>query len=222
MYYNYPLVNNGNEPFPLFFNTNVSFDLNKDKKVAIVASSGTLLDNEFGDEIDKHDIIIRFNASRVKGYEKHVGSRTDIRIFNGHAFNGDTDEKICLGHDKSFVPSLENEHFLIKSWNYKQFYEGIFNCINKNYINFVHPQFLRCCNDLVSKNEASAGLVGVILATTLGVKPTLYGFGFYSESNDKVHYWEDVNPTWKTGHGFNEEKLIMDRLANQDLIKIRK
>ena len=55
------------------------------KSVAIVGSSGIVLNKEYGKLIDSFDIIVRINVARVKGFEKHVGSRTDVRFFNGHA-----------------------------------------------------------------------------------------------------------------------------------------
>ena len=217
-----PEVSINNQSFPIFSNLNSNLDFTKVKTAALVASSGTLLDNNFGDEIDKHDLIIRFNAARVKGYEKYVGSRTDIRILNGHAFNGSTKKDICLGHDPNFLTTLENETFLVKSYNVQEFIEGVMKYINKNPINFLHPNFLIYCNNLVSKPEASAGLIGVLLLVTLGIKPNLYGYGFYSESNDKVHYWEEVNSNWSTGHGFDEEKNIIDDLYKNNLLNIIK
>jgi len=67
-----PEIQINNISFPIFSNKNTSINFNKIKSAALVASSGTLLDNEFGEEIDKNDLIIRFNAARVKGYENHV------------------------------------------------------------------------------------------------------------------------------------------------------
>lgn len=217
-----PEVSINNQSFPIFSNLNSNLDFTKIKTAALVASSGTLLDNNFGDEIDKYDLIIRFNAARVKGYEKYVGSKTDIRILNGHAFNGSTKKDICLGHDPNFLTTLENETFLVKSYNVQEFIEGVMKYINKTPINFLHPNFLMYCNNLVSKPEASAGLIGVLLLVTLGIKPDLYGYGFYSESNDKVHYWEEVNSNWSTGHGFDEEKNIIDDLYKNNLLNIIK
>ena len=50
---------------------------------ALVGSSYNLMKNEFGAEIDSHDLVVRLNDPPVKGYEKHVGARpADISIFN--------------------------------------------------------------------------------------------------------------------------------------------
>lgn len=215
-----PHVTIGNLTFPIFSNKNSNLNLLNTKSVALVASSGRLLDAEYGDDIDNHDLVVRYNAARVVGYEKHVGTRTDVRILNGHAFNGSTKKDVCLQHDPTFLSKLEGETFLIKSFNAMEFIEGVLTHINKTPMNFLHQNFLSYCNGLVSKPEASAGLVGVILMVTLGIKPTLYGYGFYSESNDRVHYWEEVNPNWKTGHGFDEERKIIEELESRGMLTI--
>ncbi|NDB56776.1 hypothetical protein EB169_13235, partial [archaeon] len=57
--------------------------LNK-KRCAVVSNSGSLLDKSYGELIDSHDVIIRCNRTVIEGYEKFVGSRTDIRLLNNH------------------------------------------------------------------------------------------------------------------------------------------
>ena len=52
---------------------------------AVVGSSGSLLEAEFGREIDAQDVVIRFNNAPSEAYESFVGSRTDVRILNSHA-----------------------------------------------------------------------------------------------------------------------------------------
>lgn len=49
---------------------------------AVVGSSSSLLIQELGEEIDSHEIVIRFNGAPTYGYEKQVGKKTSIRISN--------------------------------------------------------------------------------------------------------------------------------------------
>lgn len=44
----------------------------------IVGNGGSLLNKHQGSNIDTFDNVVRFNAFETKGYEPHVGSKTDI------------------------------------------------------------------------------------------------------------------------------------------------
>lgn len=46
--------------------------------VIIVGNSGTLLKKELGPTIDTYDYIVRMGECRIKGYENHVGTRTNM------------------------------------------------------------------------------------------------------------------------------------------------
>ena len=129
-----------NKPIQIFANKYVSIDwllpIKGDKlghvekpspSVAIVGSSGILLDKEYGKDIDSHDIIMRFNMARVKGFEKHVGSKTDFRMIAGKSFWRDLSENFS-SYDNNFLTDLQEEHFLIKA---KPMYPAIQGIIKK-------------------------------------------------------------------------------------------
>lgn len=46
---------------------------------AVVGNGGGLLGMAAGSEIDKHDIVIRFNGGPVNGFQRYVGSKTTFR-----------------------------------------------------------------------------------------------------------------------------------------------
>ncbi|XRA99842.1 sialyltransferase [Pycnococcus provasolii] len=52
------------------------------KTCAVVGNGGALLYTRYGAAIDAHDTIWRVNQGPTKGYEAHVGSRTDLRVVN--------------------------------------------------------------------------------------------------------------------------------------------
>ncbi|XP_078582066.1 alpha-N-acetyl-neuraminyl-2,3-beta-galactosyl-1,3-N-acetyl-galactosaminide alpha-2,6-sialyltransferase-like [Branchiostoma floridae x Branchiostoma japonicum] len=47
---------------------------------ALVTGSGRMLNYKAGNEIDQADCVIRMNEGPVLGYEKHVGSKTTLRV----------------------------------------------------------------------------------------------------------------------------------------------
>lgn len=51
-------------------------------RCALVGNSGSLLSADFGKEINKHDVVIRFNQAPTKGFEKFVGNKTTFRVLN--------------------------------------------------------------------------------------------------------------------------------------------
>src|SRR5262245_61322180 len=46
--------------------------------LAIVGNAGYLAELNQGSEIDAHDVVLRMNNFRTKGFEAQVGARTDI------------------------------------------------------------------------------------------------------------------------------------------------
>jgi len=54
------------------------------KTVALVGPAKYLINSGQGDALDKYDVVIRFNGSIIsnQNFENHVGSRTDVWIYN--------------------------------------------------------------------------------------------------------------------------------------------
>jgi len=51
----------------------------KHKSIALVGSGGSVLDHEYGELIESHDIVLRINRGvPYKEFQKHVGKRTDV------------------------------------------------------------------------------------------------------------------------------------------------
>jgi hypothetical protein len=52
------------------------------RSFAVVGNAPTIVENEYGDIIDSHDVIVRFNRATTTGLETKIGSRTDILVVN--------------------------------------------------------------------------------------------------------------------------------------------
>ena len=63
----------------MFHDTYKMINFPNNPETCIIVGNGTsVLDFELGDKVDDFDTVIRFNAYRIDGYEKHVGTKTDI------------------------------------------------------------------------------------------------------------------------------------------------
>ena len=202
---------------------NSSFDFGNIGSVALVGSSGCVLDSEYGQMIDSHDTIIRFNAARVAGYEKYVGSRTDIRIMNGHCFAGTSDPVRFEKHDPNFISSLRNEHFFVKGYNGPEFHRGVLSNLNKNHINFLSERYIQWCGSFLERH-ASVGFIGLMIAVTASDNIAVFGFDHGQIEDSRRHYWEAVRSAdnWKTGqsHSFNSERIIFKKYEESGVLKI--
>ncbi|KAK3286369.1 hypothetical protein CYMTET_6071 [Cymbomonas tetramitiformis] len=49
---------------------------------AVVGNAGHLISARHGTWIDRHELVMRFNRQVIKGYERHVGTRTTHRVLN--------------------------------------------------------------------------------------------------------------------------------------------
>jgi len=52
-------------------------------RCAFIGTGEQLLQGNFGEEIDAHDSVVRYN-NPIKGYEKHVGTKTTLMWVKGH------------------------------------------------------------------------------------------------------------------------------------------
>lgn len=53
-------------------------------KTVLVGNGGSLLRRNLGSRIDTFDRVVRINLCHIKGYEQHVGTRTDLWLVSLH------------------------------------------------------------------------------------------------------------------------------------------
>ena len=92
----------------------VSPSLHINGSVAIVGSSGSLLNKNYGKFIDTFDNVIRFNRAEVsETYKDHIGLKTTLRVVNNHVFdNIDISKYGYTNSPKNFVKKLRNTNIL--------------------------------------------------------------------------------------------------------------
>ena len=97
---------------------NIRKEFPRYKSCAVVGTSGSLKDKALGEQIDKHEAVIRIDLGRTVGFERDVGARTtfdfaaanDLRnlVSNKNAFAGREEDDDVEPEDDSELES-ENE-----------------------------------------------------------------------------------------------------------------
>ena len=103
------------------------FEIKKNSSIAVVGNSGILMENEFGKEIDEHDIIIRCNRARTIGFEKHVGGKTTLRMVATKSAGAYDLSETFSDWDPEFLANLKNEHLILCGPRINQLLVGFFS-----------------------------------------------------------------------------------------------
>lgn len=229
---------------PLLVCQNQSEKLLDGKSVAVVGNSGKLLHHNYGEAIDAHDAVIRFNWAPTEGYEEQVGSKTTIRLSNTHYLKAVTDDefdekmgKNYTGWSKDFYFSkIKNEAIVLKKmsswvndletdWRINKRIEELGN----NTIDCLEERFMTYCDAMTYPKMSSMGLLGVAMAIAnrdegRGAKSIdCYGFNFYEEEEEDRHYYDVMTQSKEQQaehHDFDHEKGVLLMLAKEGIIKI--
>ena len=188
---------------------------------AIIGNSPSILQRELGLSIDNHDKIIRCNLGIVKGFEKFVGSRTDIRLINCHVQRTiqNTSQRIdpekfeSLKHYKIQEIILPNEILVLKDARENRFRQEIpmeHEFIRKS---DMHNKVYSYSNHIFEKYSISihfsAGAFAVAMALDLfpNSQIDLYGFSFAGQKDPEAstHYFEKINGP-EYNHHYDKEK----------------
>ena len=186
----------------------------KRRKCAVVGNSGSVLEHQFGAEIDQHDTVFRFNAGVTEDYEQFVGETTSFRFFNRPERAGK--------YLKADAPSLTilRDTYDVKSW--AKTLERVPS--TKHYM--LDPAFLCHAWDWVENKgqKPSSGLLGVVLALHACKTVDLYGFDAtnYFQKNSRPHYydWERPQKGREKVHPFAMEHEVFQRLHSLGFIRI--
>lgn len=196
----------------------------KAKRCAVVGNSGLLAEQYHGDAIDASDVVIRFNLAATKGYERHVGSKTSIRIYNSDFRTPQEPGEIVI----SQVRKNNRLRPWIKGARRKP----------RNLSFMFDPSFLCHVWEWISKrgNKPSTGMNGVMLGLRLCDHVDLYGFHYAeyfagakknggSAENKKAirpHYYEDKQPpkAATVHHPFILEKDLYKMLERRGVLTL--
>jgi hypothetical protein len=183
-----------------------------DKNIALVGNSDSILDEEHGSIIDYHVQVARFNNAITEGFEKHVGSKTDLRISNPHVFEDHPDHhvnKVRPGSLQYRLDNPEEPYILIPA-------------------NVYRPQLLRkiqvdgieeCPTAKKISKEYTVGFSFVLLCVRMGIIPNLFGFSLNMERRG-THYWQEREAPNMVGHDQLQEQQLLRELKKANKIKV--
>eukprot|EP00232_Nephroselmis_pyriformis_P007658 CAMPEP_0182881610 /NCGR_PEP_ID=MMETSP0034_2-20130328/17279_1 /TAXON_ID=156128 /ORGANISM="Nephroselmis pyriformis, Strain CCMP717" /LENGTH=270 /DNA_ID=CAMNT_0025014649 /DNA_START=143 /DNA_END=955 /DNA_ORIENTATION=- len=150
---------------------------------AVVGNGGSLLLQQKGDEIDRHEAVIRFNGGIVKGWEDHVGQRTTLRLANSqHLGFHEFEDEVIMQH-----VTMEGSMKGVIKYKSQYPYTSLY---------ITDGDFHQYVLDTVGDGAASNGFYGLCLALERCKKATLYGFykDWEKMPGAKYHYYDDVEP----------------------------
>lgn len=166
--------------------------------IIIVGNGSSLLNKEDGNKIDSFDTVVRFNSYKIKGFEKHVGTKTDIWFtVNGAHFS-----------------ELKNyKEVIIHTWEWNkdkcklyQKFLPIRDCKK------TERQFVR--SKIPCKNP-STGLIAIYYFLEKYDIVTITGFDWWE--NEKHHYGD--NEVRGTLHSPKEEYEILKNLIKENRLE---
>ena len=193
-------------------------DLEVSESIIIVGNSGNILNREYGAMIDSFGTVARFNRAPTEGFEKYVGSKTDLRIVNPNVFLNIPFDK--EGQPKDFVRDLRNFKIVLISPQ-----EDVHLKKNRNVHETCEVYHLPiesykeiCINKNLPPRRArhTTGFNFIKLCIISGLVPSVIGFGV--DEVIKSHFWEIHKD--QSSHDVNSEHDILIKWDKQMKIKL--
>ena len=197
-------------------------DILQGKTCAVVSNSGDLMNYEYGELIDSHDVVIRCNWSLINGYEKYVGKRTDIRMTCIHlarllhdfdTFSKDQHYRECFPSwsELSVEELIYDDEILILQPNADTFKEGIISKLNGNEIYSLSDLGKGGILDYRG-THLGTGIIAILFASALFESVSCFCFDFFQKS--KEHYYEKLNVDLNATHNHKTEYKMSRELPN--------
>ena len=150
-------------------------------KCALVTTAGALLNFTYGPLIDAADFVIRVGQGPVKGFENHVGSKTNVRVMSESLFQ--KYRNINLSNVAMLSDVADIVLLLTKVTSYSLRFKSMIK--HATVLHIKPPPFV--CN---IKNPTSGLRALYISFSVLGCESTRV-FGIEDISNAKYHYFSE-------------------------------
>lgn len=204
------------------------------KNICLIGNSPRLRENEYGNQIDNYETVIRFKYGQTENNEKHSGCKECIRITNLSSIDG----RFYHNHPKGLVPNYKmynkfhNIDIVVFQGAKYLSQKNIKQRALKNKIDIKTNRFYsiywndKLFNKLqknldlpVNKKHPQVGSGTLLILVDLGLSPHLYGFD--NKGENKGYYWTNVkHNVYKTFHNKMKEQNMINILLEQDEIKL--
>ncbi|XP_049458080.1 CMP-N-acetylneuraminate-beta-galactosamide-alpha-2,3-sialyltransferase 1-like [Epinephelus fuscoguttatus] len=195
------------------------FSPDRCRTCAVVGNSGNLKRSHYGPLIDMHDIVIRMNRGRTKGYETDVGTKTTHHVmYPESAKNLDNTTHLVL-----FPFKIGDFLWLLQKFNSgKNSTVTPKTIANKDLVMILNPALMRYVHEtwLGKKGKyPSTGFLTLALSLQICDEVSVFGFGADSDGNWD-HYYEVLKQKkLRTGpHAGMHEYDIIQQLQDQKKI----
>jgi hypothetical protein len=177
------------------------------QSVAVVGNAPTLLGSGAGGWIDGHDIVVRFNDCKVRGFEDDVGARTDILVCNPYA---ETRPDSCL--DELLPPVTV---VAISSQTRRGDRAEFARWVGRNRVLFTYSPDLRLDTVERSQIALTTGTYGISLLANIlrPLRMAVTGFTMFHPGTD-FHYWSRATPSGIKSHEPATEAAVFVDLLN--------
>jgi len=178
-------------------------------KILLIGNAPSILSRECGEKIDNFEgKIARFNHYKIDGYERYIGTRTDILIL------GQLDATEHLNEQYDYIllyqSRLDGGRGLRKIKNLSPHNKIIFFPIHQKDV----------INDILNLDrniQPTTGLIAICWFIHLDVELYIYGFNFglddYFEQNT------ETNNSTMENHNLKQEKDYVEYLCENNKLK---
>ena len=197
--------------------------MNQQSSILIIANGESILNNDYGQFIDKHPLVARINNYQTKGFEKQIGNKTDI-WFNG----ANSKLKLQSAKYSDIIVLMPSQVILKKEADLNGHVSKRLK-LDKEQYTTVSLSNIQTFENQVGYNRLTTGLYSILWAIKNYNEVIIHGFDFFQES--KAHYYDNSlskllikNNIIKKGQKHNNilEKQFVNNLINENKIKILK
>ncbi|XP_007437220.1 beta-galactoside alpha-2,6-sialyltransferase 1 [Python bivittatus] len=186
---------------------NISMELGKLGRCAVVSSAGSMKQSHLGAEIDSHDAVLRFNGAPTKGFQVDVGEKTTLRLVNS---------QLITVEEKKFITDVQYNFGTIIVWDPSPYHANIDEWFRKpDYYFFEsykhyrkrHPKqpfyilnpFMQWqlwdilqenSPEDIQPNPPSSGMLGIVLMMNFCDEVDVYEFLPSKRQTDICHYYQ--------------------------------